>query len=269
MTMTESLTGTHGNLRRDRRTGSRVALIVGASRGIGLRFVEQLLNDPGYGVVYAACRTPESAPDLAALQTSDSKLRILQLDVVDEATIRSAADSVATRTGWVDMLIYCAGVLRSGDSLKPEKRLSDVHADSLMDAFRVNAFGALLVAREFEALLKAGSRAVFAALSARVGSIDDNRRGGWYAYRSSKAALNMMVKSLAIEWGRFPRPIRCYALHPGTVATDLTAPYRASADPASVVSPALAASRLLDVVNALGRNESGGFYAYDGKPIAW
>jgi NAD(P)-dependent dehydrogenase (short-subunit alcohol dehydrogenase family) len=234
-----------------------------------LRFVAQLLDDPGYGMVYAACRDPESASDLAALQTADSKLRLLQLDVIEEASIRTAAESIATRTGWVDTLIYCAGVLRSGDSLKPEKRLSEVRPDTLTDAFRVNAFGALLVAREFESLLKAGSRAVFAALSARVGSIDDNRRGGWYAYRSSKAALNMMVKSLAIEWGRFPRPIRCYALHPGTVATDLTAPYRANVDSEAIFTPEFAARQLLHVIDGLGRDESGGFYAYDGKLIPW
>ncbi len=199
----------------------------------------------------------------------DSRLRLLPLDVVDEATIRDAADSVATRTGWLDTLIYCAGVLRSGDALKPEKRLSDVRSDALTESFRVNALGALLVAREFESLLKAGSKAVFAALSARVGSIGDNGRGGWYAYRSSKAALNMMVKSLAIEWGRFPRPIRCYALHPGTVATDLTAPFRANIDSRSVFEPELAARQLLDVIDALGRDDSGGFYAYDGKRIPW
>jgi NAD(P)-dependent dehydrogenase (short-subunit alcohol dehydrogenase family) len=153
--------------------------------------------------------------------------------------------------------------------MQPERSLAQVEADSLVMAFRVNALGPLLVAKAFEPLLKRSRQARFASLSARVGSIGDNRLGGWYAYRATKAALNQMTRTLSIQWRRLTHPILCVALHPGTVATDLSAPFTRSYDPAKVFTTERAARQLLDVLDGLGPDDSGGFFAWDGSPIPW
>jgi NAD(P)-dependent dehydrogenase (short-subunit alcohol dehydrogenase family) len=248
---------------------NKVALVIGASRGIGLHLTNTLIQDPRYGYVYASCRDPDLADQLTSLQSAEGTLAVLPLDVFDHKSIAAAAASVKAKTGRLDLLIYCAGILHAGNGLQPEKRLADVRAESLSMAFQVNASGGLLVAREFEPLLRAGSNSVFAALSARVGSIGDNRKGGWYAYRASKAALNMMIKTLAVEWGRLPRPISCYVLHPGTVATELSAPFRGNLPPERIFPPNLAALQLLATIDDLTHEQSGGFFAYDGSVIEW
>lgn len=250
-----------------------VALVQGASRGIGLRMTRALLEDVRYDRVFATCRSPDTAPALQALQESDQrthgKLTILGLDVLDETTVEAASHAVDAATGAVDLLINCSGVLHDGGQIWPEKRVSEIRADAVDAAFRINALGPLLVAKFFENLLRNSRSARFVALSARVASIGDNRRGGWYAYRSSKAALNMMIRTLAIEWGRLPRPIGCFALHPGTVATDLSAPFRKNLSANQIFSPESAAEQLLTTIHGLTTDQSGGFYAYDGQRIEW
>jgi len=110
---------------------------------------------------------------------------------------------------------------------------------------------------------------LFAALSARVGSIEDNRLGGWYAYRMSKAALNMAIRTLAVEWARHRPPIRALALHPGTVDTDLSAPFQGPSQAGQPFPPDLAARQLLDVIEGAGPEATGRFFAWDGAEIAW
>ena len=116
---------------------------------------------------------------------------------------------------------------------------------------------------------KRGTDARFAAISARVGSIGDNRKGGWYAYRASKAALNMLIRTLAIEWARLPRPVSCFALHPGTVETNLSLPFRKHVPEGQTVAADQAAKRLLGTLHGLAAAQSGGFFAYDGTVIEW
>ena len=246
-----------------------VALVQGASRGIGLHMVKKLLDNDAYGHIYATCRAPAAASDLMALQSSHSNVRVLELDVLDEATVCEAAATVKAEAGRVDLLINCSGVLHEKGRLWPEKRLADVCSAAMDTAFRINALGPLLVAQAFESVLRASRSGRFVALSARVASIGDNRRGGWYAYRSSKAALNMMIRTLAIEWRRLPRPVGCFALHPGTVATDLSEPFRKGLSTTQIFSPTDAAARLLDTIHGLTIEQSGGFYAYDGTRIEW
>ena len=137
----------------------------------------------------------------------------------------------------------------------------------LARSFQVNAIGPALVAKHFLPRLPKDRPARFAVLSARVGSIEDNRLGGWYGYRASKAALNMLVRSLAIELAR-TRPLAvCVALHPGTVDTALSRPFQRNVAAQKLFTPAYAAGRLLDVLDGLGPGDSGGFYAYDGTRI--
>ncbi|MDJ0928847.1 MAG: SDR family oxidoreductase [Gammaproteobacteria bacterium] len=246
------------------------ALVQGASRGIGLAFVKELRRRNPDGTVFATCREPAAAAELTGLADSDTGIRPVQLDATDDRSVRRAAESIAAGTERLDLLINVAGLLHEGSHLRPERRLSEVDRSALQRVFDLNAFGPLLVARHFEPLLRAGEQPRFAALSARVGSIGDNRLGGWYAYRMSKAALNMGLRTLAIEWARGSRRITTIALHPGTVATDLSAPFRRNGDARrTVFSPETAAGQLLDVLDGIGPDDTGGFFAWDGARIPW
>ena len=243
----------------------RVALVQGASRGIGLELARQLLARGA--TVIATCRQPSEAHELAALGAAAPELLVLPLDATNETSIAAAAGAAAHRVPRVDWLINVAGVLHDGD-LQPEKRIADVTAANLALSFAVNATGPALVARHFESLLLRSARPVFAVLSARVGSIADNRLGGWYSYRASKAALNMLTKTLAIEWARRRPPVACLALHPGTVATELAKPFVA-ADSPRVFSVERAASQLLELIEQAVPSPAGSFLAWNGETIPW
>ena len=167
------------------------------------------------------------------------------------------------------LLVNCAGVLHESDALRPEKKLESVSPDALRRVFEVNAFGPLLVAKHFHELLRHDERAVLANVSARVGSIGDDRAGGWYAYRGSKAAQNLFTKNLSIELGRRAKNVVCVALHPGTVDTDLSRPFQGSVRETSLFEPSRAARQLLDVIDGLTPEQSGSFLAWDGREIPW
>jgi NAD(P)-dependent dehydrogenase (short-subunit alcohol dehydrogenase family) len=246
------------------------ALVQGASRGIGLEFVRQLLAQPVVGRVFAGCRAPDRAEALAALAVDEPRLQIVPLDVTDEASIAQASAAVASATDRLHLVVNCAGILH-GDAvaLVPEKRLAEVRPEALAASFAVNAFGPLLVAKHFERLLAHRERAVFASISARVGSIGDNRLGGWYAYRGAKAAQNMFTKTLAIEWARSRRNVTCVALHPGTTDTGLSRPFQANVAPDKLFSPERTVRQLLEVIDRLTPADTGRFYAWDGSELPW
>jgi len=247
---------------------SRTALVTGAGSGIGLALVDQLLADPGIGLVYAGCRKPELSFALNERGAEDPRLKVIALDVSDAASVVEAARLIQ-KAEKLDLVINTAGILHSVSGLRPEKRLADINTEDLLLAYDVNALGALRLAVELESLLKASKSARFISLSARVGSISDNNLGGWYAYRASKAALNMLLKTLAIEWSRATPAITCAALHPGTVSTALSDPFIADGYKGKVFTPAEAATYLLAVINDLTPDESGRFYAWDGQEIPW
>lgn len=244
----------------------RTAVIQGASRGIGLELTRQLL-ERGDRVV-ATCRAPSRASALQELARHHDALDVVALDVEDEATIAAAFDSISARIDRIHLLMNVAGVLHD-EHMAPEKRLRDIDAAALERAFRVNALGPLLVMRHAAALIPRDEASVIANLSARVGSIEDNRLGGWYAYRASKAAQNQFTRTAAIEMKRrYPRLI-VVALHPGTVATDLSEPFRGGVPADRLFSVERAARQLLAVVGALTPADSGGFFAWDGAAIPW
>jgi NAD(P)-dependent dehydrogenase (short-subunit alcohol dehydrogenase family) len=247
-----------------------VALIQGAGRGIGLAFVRQLLAGGRFARVYATCRDTEPAAELRALVDRHSeRVRPLVLDLTDEASIAAAAERIAGESGRLHLLINCAGILHDDHGLWPEKRLADIDPEHLHRSFAVNAFGPLLMAKHCQALLKHRERAVFASLSARVGSIGDNRLGGWYAYRGAKAAQNMFTRNIAIEFGRTVRNTICVALHPGTTDTGLSQPFQGNVPEDRLFTADFAAQRLLTVIDGLRPEDSGGFFAWDGQPIPW
>ncbi|MGF1466841.1 MAG: SDR family oxidoreductase [Sandaracinaceae bacterium] len=244
-----------------------VALVQGASRGLGLELARQLLSE--HDQVVATCRDPGGAVELLALaREAAGRLVVLPLDVEDEASIGEAADAVRARTERLDVLMNVAGILHDG-GLQPEKKLDRVDPRNLERVFAINAFGPLLVAKHFEPLLTHGGRAVLANLSARVGSIGDNRLGGWYAYRASKAAQNMFTRNLAIELGRRNERLIVLALHPGTVDTGLSAPFQRSVPDERLFSTERAARQLLRIVREATVEDTGAFFAWDGSTIPW
>lgn len=237
-------------------------MIQGASRGLGAGFVRALLQQ-GRDVV-ATSRTPEA---LGALQDQygDRLLRVY-LDVEDEASIEAGAAVVAARHPRLGLLVNVAGLLHDA-SHGPERRLGDVEPAWLHRNFAVNAVGPLLVAKHFVSLLQHDASAVLANVSARVGSIGDDRLGGWYGYRASKAAQNMFTKNLSIELTRrFPKLV-VLALHPGTVDTALSKPFQRSAKTVFDVERAVA--QLLAVLERVTPSDNGSFLAWDGQPIPW
>jgi NAD(P)-dependent dehydrogenase (short-subunit alcohol dehydrogenase family) len=249
--------------------GSNV-LIHGASRGIGLEFARQLLAEPQVDRIFAACRSPQTATALTSLAAREPRLRVLALDAADDDSIRAASAAVAAAAPRLHLVVNCAGLLHDAAAgIAPEKRLTDVRQDALTTSFAVNAFGPLLVAKHFEALLAHKERAVFASISARVGSIGDNRLGGWYAYRGAKAAQNMFTKTLSIEWARSRRNVICVALHPGTTDTDLSRPFQANVAPEKLFSSERTVRQLLAVIDALQPADTGRFLGWDGAEIPW
>jgi NAD(P)-dependent dehydrogenase (short-subunit alcohol dehydrogenase family) len=249
--------------------GSNV-LVQGASPGIGLEFTRQLLAEPQVERVFATCRAPQTATALTSLAAGEPRLRVLALDASDEDSIRAASVAVASVTPRLHLVVNCAGLLHDAASgISPEKRLADIRPDALATSFAVNALGPLVVAKHFEGLLAHNERAVFASISARVGSIGDNRLGGWYAYRGAKAAQNMFTKTLSIEWARSRRNVICVALHPGTTDTDLSRPFQANVAPEKLFSSERTVRQLLGVVDALQPEDTGRFLGWDGAEIPW
>lgn len=239
-------------------TGINVA-VVGASGGIGAEFVRQLAGDTRVARVHALSRTP--------IDSRDSKIAAIPVNIGDEKSIAAAAWAATQRP--LDLVILATGILHRGDAVKPEKALQDIDADAMMEVFRVNAVGPALVAKHFLPKLRRKGKTAFAALSARVGSIGDNRLGGWVSYRASKSALNMILKTQSIEHARrFPESVVA-GLHPGTVDTRLSAPFQRRVPEDKLFSPPQSVGYLLAVIDSLTPADTGGFYAWDGTPIEY
>lgn len=192
------------------------------------------------------------------------------LDLLDEASIAACAASVRERQAAsgrsLELVLDASGWLH-GQGWMPEKSWRQLDPAHLAHQFAVNATGPALLMKHFLPLLPRQQRAVFATLSAKVGSIGDNRLGGWWGYRAAKAALNQFVRTASIELARSHPQAICVALHPGTVDTDLSQPFARTG--LKVVSPADAASRLLDVIERLQAGHSGGFFDHSGEPLPW
>ncbi len=217
-------------------------MVIGASGGVGGALALRLARD---GAEVAAFSRSGQAP-------RHTRIAPGRLDLLDEASIARAAAEVAAG-GAPDLVLVATGLLH-GEGVRPEKTFRHLEPEALARLFAVNATGPALVAKHMLPLLPRDRRAAFAALSARVGSISDNRLGGWTGYRASKAALNMIVRTLAIELKRTHPLALCVALHPGTVATGLSAPF---AGRAATVPPEAAAANLLAVLAGLEPAGSG------------
>lgn len=230
--------------------GKTSAVVVGASGGIGGAFEAALVEEGAFDIVHGFARS-RSGP--------------YRLDLLDEASIAAAAAHVAQGPAPA-LVIVATGLLHEGD-LGPEKALRDLDPAWLSRLYAVNAIGPALVAKHFLPLMPRTGSPVFAALSARVGSISDNRLGGWHGYRASKAALNMLVRNLAIEERRRNDRAIVVALHPGTVDTALSRPFQGNVQPGRLFDAERAALQLLDVIEELKVTDSGKLFDYEGTEI--
>ena len=232
------------------------ALVIGANGGIGAALVAALAASGRHGrVIAAARREPDTRP---------AGVDYLPVDIADPASIAAAAarvDAPLTR------VIVATGILHD-EVAGPERSLRDLDADRLAHLFTINTIGPALALRYFAPLLARDAPSAIACISARVGSISDNRLGGWYGYRASKAALNQIVRTAAIELARSRPQAVCVALHPGTVDTGLSKPFQRGVPPEKLFTAAYSAARLLAVLDALTPAQSGRIFAWDGAEIA-
>ena len=227
--------------------GGGVAVVFGAGGGIGGALIDRLRSDGRFDSVIGFSRAGDPA-----------------FDLLDEPSVaRSAACAAA---GDLRLVVDATGFLHDAQQ-GPEKTWAELDPAALARSFAINAIGPAIIMKHVLPLLPRAGRSVFATLSARVGSIADNRLGGWYGYRASKAALNQLVRTASIELRRRRPAAVCVALHPGTVATGLSS--RFAKDGLEVQAPALAAERLLAVIAGLGPEQSGGFFDHRGDEVPW
>jgi len=225
-----------------------LAVVIGASGGIGAALTTALRESNSFTRVLPLSRSGDG------------------LDITDETSVAQAARTVLGLGLPLRLVVVATGVLHD-EQMRPEKTWRQLDGAALARSFAVNATGPALVAKHFLPLLPRSGKAVFAALSARVGSIGDNHLGGWYGYRAAKAALNQLLHTAAIELRRTHPEAICITMHPGTVATGLSAPFTSASHPAD--EPALAARRLLAVIEQTRPIDSGLMLDYTGSPVSW
>ncbi len=223
------------------------ALILGASGGIGAALTGALKNDPLCEHVTELSRSKDGA------------------DLTDNGALEKIAQQLKGSGEVFDLIINASGVLEI-DGCGPEKAFRDIDPAVMARAFEINSIGAALALKHFAPFLRKDGKSAFATLSAKVGSIGDNRLGGWVSYRASKAALNQIVRCAAIEIGRTKKNAVIVALHPGTIKTPLTEKYAKGRYTASAEA---CAQNLLCVLSVLTAENSGGFFDYTGKEITW
>jgi len=226
------------------------AVVFGASGGIGSAFAEALENDPAIARVHTISRNGDTDH---------------HCNYHDENEIADVAKAIAA-TGPVHLVIVAIGVLH-GDGIAPEKTWKSLDAAVMTDVFAINTIAPTLIAKHMLPILAKGRKTAFAALSARVGSVSDNRLGGWLSYRSSKAALNMVIRTLSIELRRFNRKALILGLHPGTVETPLSEPYRHGLSDAQLFTAHDSVRKMLAALDCASPEQSGRLLAYDGDEI--
>lgn len=241
-------------------------LIAGSSGAIGSALVRQLLDSDPERTVLGLCRNPEALRE----QIPDNRLRLVQWDA-ETGSVEELGNSLTEMLGpggELDTVIYAAGLLHDSE-IFPEKRIEDLEAGAMARCFAVNCTGFGTMMRAAMPHLRHRRLKRIAAISARVGSIGDNRFGGWYAYRCSKAALNMLVRNLSVELPRRCRPVSCVALHPGTTESGLSEPFQQSLASLQVHKPGETAANLLRVVGSLDESSNGRFLSWDGSELPW
>ena len=231
--------------------------VIGSSGALGKAFVQQLSDSHPNATIHAFSRN-QPAP-------STANIVYHAIDYKSEVSIAKSA-SLISREAALDMVIVTTGILHDNQFM-PEKSLKDLSADKFHRLFEINTILPALVAKHFLPKLNKNCRSIFAVLSARVGSISDNKLGGWYAYRASKAALNMIIKNAAIEMSRLNKQAIVVSLHPGTVDSSLSKPFQTNVPNDKLFTPQFSAKKLLQVLEKLTPEQSGTCFAWDGQTI--
>lgn len=248
--------------------GQANVLICGASQGIGLALCTTLLAREDVSRVWAVSRQASSARGLATLaERYGARLVRIDCDAREEPSLAALAAQLKATCEQLHLVISTLGVLHQ-DGARAEKGLAQLDLSSLQASFATNTFAPVLLLKHLLPLLRK-QPATFAALSARVGSIGDNRLGGWYSYRASKAALNQLLHTASIELKRLNPASTVLTLHPGTTDTALSKPFQANVPAEQLFEPAFAAQCIIELIGRHGPADSGTFWAWDGQPIAW
>lgn len=232
-------------------------VIFGASGGIGSALIQELTARDGVSHIHAVSRT--AVPE-------DEKITSYTADFLDEEDLARVSGEIKA-AGSPELVIVATGIL-SDEDLQPEKTYRHQTLKAFEQVFRINTFGPALVAKHVLPIMPRKGRTMFAALSARVGSVSDNRAGGWHAYRASKAALNMLIRNYALEQKFRNKEAVIVGLHPGTVDTDLSKPFQSGLPEGQVITPEKSAKALLKVIDGLDADDSGKLFDWRGEKIA-
>jgi NAD(P)-dependent dehydrogenase (short-subunit alcohol dehydrogenase family) len=235
------------------------AVVFGASGGIGAAVAEMLAQGSNAQRIYAGSRKPAATA---------GNITPFKFDLTDEASIAAAAQEVASGDVPPRLIFIATGILHD-DDLQPEKSLRGQSPQNYAHMFAVNATGPALIGKHFLPIMPRSGRTIFAAVSAKVGSISDNRLGGWHAYRASKSALNMIVRNFAVEQSRTNTESFAVTLHPGTVDTALSKPFQRGVPDGKLFTPQHSAASMLSVLGSLKDGDSGKLYGWDGEEILY
>ena len=231
--------------------------------------MEQLLSQNQYERIIATYRRRQTATELFTLEKSfPNRLITVPVDVTSELQIQQTLTQIQAQVSKLHLVINCVGMLHE-ESLQPEKSLKHINSDNLLRYFQVNTIPTVVISKYLLPLLKHDELSVWATISAKVGSIEDNRLGGWYGYRASKAALNMLIKNIAIEYSRVAKNAIVVALHPGTTDTQLSLPFQKNVPEGKLFSVSRCTQQLLAVVNNLNKENNGQFFNWDGTILPW
>ncbi|MBK5005312.1 SDR family NAD(P)-dependent oxidoreductase [Pseudomonas sp. S32] len=248
--------------------GHANVLICGASRGIGLALCTALLARDDVRVLVAVARQASTCEALGALgRQYGERVRLVDCDARHEGSLALLATEVGRVCEHLNLVVSTLGILHQ-ENAKAEKSLAQLDLGGLQASFATNAFAPILLLKHVLPFLRK-QPATFAALSARVGSISDNRLGGWYSYRSSKAALNQLLHTASIELKRVNPAATVLALHPGTTDTELSRPFQGNVPEGKLFETGFAARCVIELVGRLGPSVTGSFWGWDGERIGW
>ena len=235
---------------------SKNVAIIGASGAIGGAFVDHYSKDGSVNTIYAFSRKKQSY--------ENKKIRSFALDIENQDSIQDAAEKISGN--FLDQVIVATGILHS-DNFGPEKSIKDINYDHMAKVININTIGPSIVGRYFIPLLRKDAKSVIAFLSARVGSISDNKLGGWYSYRASKTALNQIIKNFSIELKRTNPNAIVLGLQPGPVDSNLSEPFKKNVAKGKLFTPEQSRKLLSNVIENATINDSGNLLAYDGETI--
>ena len=246
-------------------SAGRCALVLGASGGLGSAMVSEFLNDPEIDKVFAV--SSKKNPVGSNEGQNQSKLVWLQAEY-SETQMADTVSQLMPHAGTFSRVCVCHGLLHS-DKLWPEKRLEDITSEALQEIFHSNTVVPALWLKLLFKILKGQTPCIVATMSARVGSLSDNHLGGWYAYRASKAALNMVLKTASIEYARRAKNVKLIAFHPGTTDTALSKPFQSTVPTGKLFTTEFVAEQLAMIMDSAQLDGELSYLDWDGRTIAW